>query len=253
MNPNAETCERLWRDADDGTLPLSASIKEIVSFPSIFFRCVFSYYVSHVPETVSGKSKIYAFKELDMADALMRNDHAAEASGVGIVDMKIEIVVIPVSDADRAKSFYETLGWRLDIDYSVGDDYRVIQFTPPGSGCSVMFGKNITASVPGSVQALHLVVSDIEAARNELVRRGIAISEPFHDTGGVFHHANGKGVESGLNPRRQSYASYASFSDPDGNGWVMQEITARLSEDVRLGDPRFTSEVLQAIHAPSLA
>jgi catechol 2,3-dioxygenase-like lactoylglutathione lyase family enzyme len=176
------------------------------------------------------------------------NEHAVETSGGGTFDMKLEIVVIPVTDVDRAKRFYGDLGWRLDIDFKAGDDYRVIQFTPPGSGCSVMFGKNITAAAPGSVQGLHLIVSDIEAARNELFRRGIEISEPFHDTGGVFHHADGKCVVSGLNPGRQSYASYASFSDPDGNGWLLQEITERLSGDIEVGDPRFTSEVLKAIH-----
>ncbi|MFM0351362.1 VOC family protein, partial [Paraburkholderia sp. RL17-347-BIC-D] len=112
---------------------------------------------------------------------------------------------------------------------------------------SVMFGTNVTAAAPGSAQALHLVVSDIVAARNELLRRGIEISEPFHDTGGVFHHADAKCVVSGLNPQRQSYASYASFSDPDGNGWLLQEITARLSADIKVGDPRFTTEVVKAI------
>ena len=171
-----------------------------------------------------------------------------ETSGAGTFDMKLEIVVIPVTDVDRAKRFYSELGWRLDIDFNPGDDYRVIQFTPPGSGCSVMFGKNITRAAPGSVQGLYLIVSDIEAARNDLVRRGVEISEPFHDTGGVFHHADGKSVVNGLNPLRQSYASYASFSDTDGNGWLLQEITVRLSGDIELGDPRFTSEVLKAIH-----
>jgi hypothetical protein len=145
------------------------------------------------------------------------------------------------------------LGWRLDLDFKAGDDYRVIQFTPPGSGCSVMFGKNITAAPPGSLQGLHLIVSDIETARNELLRRGIEISEPFHDTSGVFHHADGKHVVRGLNPQRQSYASYASFSDADGNGWLLQEITVRLSADIEVGDPRFTSEVLKAIHATTPA
>ncbi|WP_158900558.1 VOC family protein [Burkholderia sp. L27(2015)] len=186
-----------------------------------------------------------------MSNTPTRSEHAAEPVGAGTFDMKLEIVVIPVSDVDRAKHFYGELGWRLDLDFKVGDDYRVIQFTPPGSGCSVMFGKNITAAAPGSVQGLHLIVSDIEAARRELLRRGIEISEPFHDTGGVFHHADGKCVVSGLNPQRQSYASYASFSDPDGNGWLLQEITVRLSGDIKMGDTRFTSEVLKAIHAPA--
>ena len=168
-------------------------------------------------------------------------------------DMKLEIVVIPVTDVDRAKRFYTSLGWRLDIDFKSGDDYRVIQFTPPGSGCSVMFGKNITAAAPGSAQSLHLIVTDIEAVRHDLRHRGIEVSEPFHDTGGVFHHADGKLVASGLNPQRQSYASYASFSDPDGNGWVLQEVTVRLSGDIDLDDPRFTSEVLKAIHTTTPA
>src|SRR4029077_5279936 len=133
-------------------------------------------------------------------------------------DMKLEVVVIPVSDVDRAKHFYRDLGWRLDLDYTARDDYRVIQFTPPGSGCSVIFGKNVTAAAPGSAQGLHLIVSDIEAppkalppqglhlivpnieaARKALPRHGIKISEPFHDVGGVFHHANAKGLVSGPN------------------------------------------------------
>ncbi|PRY09203.1 VOC family protein [Paraburkholderia sp. BL25I1N1] len=183
-----------------------------------------------------------------MSNNPMQSGHAVETSRAGMYDAKLEIVVIPVSDVDRAKRFYGDLGWRLDIDFK-GDDYRVIQYTPPGSGCSVMFGKNITRAAPGSVQGLHLIVSDIVAVRNDLLRRGIEISEPFHDTGGVFHHADGNSVVSGLNPTRQSYASYASFTDPDGNGWLLQEITVRLSADVEVGDPRFTSEVLKAIHS----
>src|SRR5712672_3973614 len=128
------------------------------------------------------------------------------------VDMKFEIVVIPVSDVDRAKRFYGDLGWRLDADFAAGDDFRVIQFTPPGSGCSVIFGKNVSAAAPGSARGLHLIVSDIQAARDELHRRGVEISEPFHDAGGVFHHAGAEGRLGGPNPQRKSYASYASFS-----------------------------------------
>jgi len=184
-----------------------------------------------------------------MGNIPMRSKDAVETVGDGTLDMKLEIVVIPVSDVDRAKHFYGELGWRLDIDFKAEDDYRVIQFTPPGSACSVIFGKNITAAAPGSAQGLYLVVSDIEAVRRELLRRGIAISEPFHDTGGVFHHADAQCVVSGLHPQRQSYASYASFTDPDGNGWLLQEVTARLSADIEVGDPRFTSQVLKAIHA----
>jgi catechol 2,3-dioxygenase-like lactoylglutathione lyase family enzyme len=168
------------------------------------------------------------------------------------IDMKLEIVVIPVSNVDRAKRFYGSLGWRLDLDYSaVEDDYRVIQFTPPGSGCSVIFGNNVTAAVPGSVQGVHLIVSDIQAACDDLLRRGITVGEPFHDTGGVFHHANGQQIVRGPNPQRQSYASYASFTDPDGNSWVLQEITVRLSPDIQPGDARFTAEVLRAIQDTS--
>lgn len=112
-----------------------------------------------------------------------------------------------------------------------------------------MFGENMTTAAPGSLQGLHLVVSDIVAVRNDLLRRGIEISEPFHDVGGAFHHADGTRVISGLNPTRQSYASYASLSDPDGNGWLLQEVTVRLSADLEVGDPRFTREVVKAIHS----
>jgi catechol 2,3-dioxygenase-like lactoylglutathione lyase family enzyme len=167
------------------------------------------------------------------------------------IEMTLEAVVIPVSDADRAKRFYGSLGWRLDLDFQADDGYRVIQFTPPGSGCSVIFGTNVTAAAPGSAQGLHLIVSDIQATRDELIRRGIQISEPFHDDGGVFHHADSKCRVSGVNPLRQSYASYASFSDPDGNGWLLQEVTARLSANLKPGDTRFTTQVLKAIFGAS--
>jgi catechol 2,3-dioxygenase-like lactoylglutathione lyase family enzyme len=162
-------------------------------------------------------------------------------------DMKLEVVVIPVSDVDRAKRFYGDLGWRLDIDYTPGDDYRVIQFTPPGSGCSIIFGKNVTTAAPGSAKGLHLIVSDIQAARDQLLRRGIKISEPFHDPGGIFHHAGAKDLISGPNPQRKSYASYASFSDPDGNGWVFQEVTARLTGHIEPGDTSFTPELTNVV------
>jgi len=162
------------------------------------------------------------------------------------VDMKLEVVVLPVADADRAKRFYGDLGWRLDIDYA-GRDYRVIQFTPPGSGCSIMFGKNVSKAAPGSVKGLHLIVSDIQATREDLLRRGIAVSELFHDTGGIFHHAEGESLVSGPNPQRKSYASFASFSDPDGNGWVLQEITARLTGHIEDGDTSFTPELTSVV------
>jgi catechol 2,3-dioxygenase-like lactoylglutathione lyase family enzyme len=182
----------------------------------------------------------------DMDNPQVKNALIAETPH-GSFDMKLELVVLPVSDADRAKRFYGDLGWRLDLDFKAGDDYRVVQLTPPGSGCSVIFGKNITEAEPGSAQGLYLVVSDIELARNELLRRGAPVGELFHDAGGVFHHADGQRRMSGANPKRQSYATFASFSDPDGNQWFLQEITARLSADIQFGDPMFTSEVVEAI------
>jgi catechol 2,3-dioxygenase-like lactoylglutathione lyase family enzyme len=160
-----------------------------------------------------------------------------------MMDMKLEVVVIPVTNVDRAKSFYGDLGWRLDIDYTDGDNYRVIQFTPPGSGCSIIFGQNVTAAAPGSMVGLHLIVSDIERARAELLSRGIAVSEAFHDAGGIFHHANGKSIARGPNPDRKSYASYATFDDPDGNNWVLQEVTVRLGGHIDASDTSFTPEL----------
>ena len=149
------------------------------------------------------------------------------------VDMKFEVAVIPVSDVDRAKEFYTRLGWRLDADYNISDDYRVIQFTPPGSGCSVIFGKNVTAAAPGSSQGLYLIVSDIEAVRAELIARGIDASEVFHGAEGVYAgndqpYLFGRARVSGPDPEHRSYRSFLSFSDPDGNGWLLQEIKERL-------------------------
>jgi catechol 2,3-dioxygenase-like lactoylglutathione lyase family enzyme len=140
--------------------------------------------------------------------------------------MKLEVVVVPVADVDRAKDFYQALGWRKDADFAAGADFRVL--TPPGSACSVIFGTGVTSAAPGSAQGLHLVVSDVEAARAELAGRGTEVSEVFHDAGGVFHHAGTEGRVAGPAPDRQSYGSFASFSDPDGNGWLLQEITTRL-------------------------
>ena len=159
--------------------------------------------------------------------------------------MKLEVVVIPVSDVDRAKEFYGSLGWRLDADFADGDDWRVIQFTPPGSGCSVIFGKNVTGAAPGSAQGLYLIVSDIKEARDELLRRGVGISEVFHDAGDVHAGADepylfGRLRVNGPDPDHRSYRSYASFSDPDGNGWLLQEVTVRLPGRVD-ADTTFTS------------
>jgi catechol 2,3-dioxygenase-like lactoylglutathione lyase family enzyme len=162
-----------------------------------------------------------------------------------IAALSFELVVIPVSDVDRAKAFYAKLGWHCDIDHD-GENLRIVQFTPPGSAGSIMFGRNITTAPPGTVQGLHLIVPDIVAARDDLLRRGIDISEPFHDPGGIFHRAGAAGRAEGPNPQRKSYASYASFRDPDGNGWVFQEVTARLSADLEAGDTRFTSQLVNA-------
>jgi catechol 2,3-dioxygenase-like lactoylglutathione lyase family enzyme len=184
--------------------------------------------------------------------AEMRREPAVETLPACTIDMKLEVVVIPVSDVDRAKRFYGALGWRLDLDYTAGNDYRVIQFTPPGSGCSVTFGKNVTVAAPGSASGLHLIVSDVQAVRNELLRRGVEISELFHDPGGVFHHASAEGLVSGPNPQRKSYASYASFSDPDGNRWVFQEVTARLTGHLDAGDTSFTTELANWVRRAAL-
>lgn len=169
-----------------------------------------------------------------------------ETSRNNPIAMGFELVVIPVSDVDRAKSFYGNLGWSCDIDHTAGNDLRIVQFTPTGSASSIMLGINITTAVAGSMQGLHLIVSDIVATRNELLRRGVEVSELFHDAGGIFHRAGPKGRSSGPNPQRKSYASYASFNDPDGNSWIIQEVTARLSAGLKPGDTRFTSQLVKA-------
>ena len=155
------------------------------------------------------------------------------------MDMKLEVVVIPVSNVDRAKEFYGGLGWRLDADFSAGADFRIIQFTPPGSGCSIQFGTNVTSQAPGSAQGLYLVVPDIAAARNHLLARGVQVGELFHEgtLGARFDHAKNLRV-SGPAPDRGSYRSFAWFRDPDGNGWLLQEVTSRLPGRV---DPAATS------------
>lgn len=170
---------------------------------------------------------------------------ASATSKAAAVDAKLEVVVIPVSDVDRAKAFYASLGWRLDADFA-GEGWRVIQFTPPGSPTSVIFGKNVTPAAPGSAQGLYLVVSDIEVARKDLQGRGIAVSEAFHAEGDA-HVGNdapylfGSVRQNGRDPSRGSYRSYASFSDPDGNGWLFQEVTTRLPGRVQ-GDTSFGSQ-----------
>lgn len=144
------------------------------------------------------------------------------------MDLKLEVVVLPVSDVDRAKAFYEQAGFRLDVDHVADDSYRVVHLTPPGSPCSILFGTGVTTATPGSVRGLHLAVPDIEAAHAELADRDIEMGEIFHDAGGVFHRGTQEGRVSGPDPQRASYGSFAAFSDPDGNEWVLQEITTRL-------------------------
>ena len=153
----------------------------------------------------------------------------------GIVDMKIEVVGIPVADVDRAKRFYGALGWRLDADFVVGDTFRGIQFTPPGSPCSIHFGTGLTSAAPGSARGLYLVVSDIEAARADLVARGADVSEVFHRAG------PGKPPVNGPHPTRSSYSSYATFSDPDGNEWLLQEVTTRFPGRIESNETSFAS------------
>src|SRR5690349_13171081 len=143
------------------------------------------------------------------------------------MEMRLEVVVVPVSDVDRAKAFYEGLGWRMDIDYVSSNDVRVVQLTPPGSPASLIIGKGITDAAPGSVDGLQLVVDDIEAAHAELAGRGADVSEVFHDVGGIFHHAGTIGRVPGPAPERATYGSFTSFGDPDGNGWIVQEVTQR--------------------------
>ncbi len=176
----------------------------------------------------------------------VRSNDATSDASVARVDMKLEVVVIPVSDVDRAKEFYGRLGWRLDADYDNGNDWRVIQFTPPGSGCSVIFGKNVTAAAPGSAQGLYLIVADIEAARDELLPRGVEISEVFRDAGGVYAGPDepylfGRRRVNGRDPEHRSYRSFASFSDPDGNGWLFQEVTMRLPGRIDSATAAFAS------------
>ncbi len=144
------------------------------------------------------------------------------------MNFKLEVVVLPVADVDRAKAFYESLGFRLDADFPGEDGFRVVQLTPPGSPASIIFGSDVTAAAPGTVQGLYLVVDDIEAARDDLAGRGVDVSEVYHDAGGVFEHAGTTHRVPGPDPNRASYASFASFNDPDGNRWTLQEITERL-------------------------
>ena len=178
-----------------------------------------------------------------MGDAQVRSDTATEGARARGVDMKLEAVVIPVADVERAKRFYGNLGWRLDADFPFDNGFRVVQFTPPGSGCSIQFGTNITSAAPGSAQGLYLIVSEIQAARDELVARGVEVSEVFHPgtPGAQFQPDGTSGRVSGPSPDRTSYRSFATFSDPDGNSWLLQEVTARLPGRVDADATTFTS------------
>jgi catechol 2,3-dioxygenase-like lactoylglutathione lyase family enzyme len=186
----------------------------------------------------------------------VQSDNATKVAGV---DMKFEIVVIPVSDADRAKEFYVRLGWRLDADYDNGKDFRVIQFTPPGSACSVIFGRNVTGAAPGSAQGLYLIISDIAAVREKLLGLGVKVSEVFHNEG-VYAGSDdpylfGRVRVSGPDAEHRSYRSFASFSDPDGNGWLFQEITTRLPGRIDSAATNFasTSDLASALRRAAAA
>jgi catechol 2,3-dioxygenase-like lactoylglutathione lyase family enzyme len=154
-----------------------------------------------------------------MSTTDVRTGTSSESHEPGTIDMKLEVVTLPVSDVDRAKRFYQSLGWRLDADIVIGDEIRAVQFTPTRSNASIAFGKGLTTAAPGSAQGLELVVSDIDAARDDLIRRGVEVSELFH--------LGESGFMPGPDPERRSYLTYASFSDPDGNGWLLQEVTNR--------------------------
>ena len=173
-------------------------------------------------------------------------DRSIDASGtasVGTVDLKLEVIVIPVLDVDRAKAFYSLLGWRLDADFPFDNGFRVVQFTPPGSGCSVQFGTKITSAAPGSAQGLYLIVSDIEPVRDRLTARGVEVSEVFYPgTPGAQFQSDGTNRVVGPAPNHDSYSSFATFSDPDGNGWLLQEVTMRLPGRIDAAETAFASK-----------
>ena len=160
-----------------------------------------------------------------------------------MVDFKLEVVVLPVSDVDRAKDFYAGIGFRVDVDFSGPGDFRVVHLTPPGSAASFIIGSGVTDAAPGSERGVHLIVDDVVAAREELVGHGVAVSEVFHDAGGVFHHAGTVDRVAGPHPQRQSYGSFASFADPDGNTFVLQEVTTRRPGRVQHVVYRSTAEL----------
>ena len=189
-----------------------------------------------------------------MSTTDVRTAGASSDTGRGKVDMKLEVVVLPVADVGRAADFYKKLGWRVDLDFASGAG-RLLQLTPPGSACSIIFGTGVTPSAPGTAQFLHLVVSDIEAARRELAANGADPSEVYHDATGGFNRFDPKVRASGPDPQRRSYASFLTFNDPDGNGWVLQEITSRLPGRIDEQETEYASvnDLAEAMRRASLA
>jgi catechol 2,3-dioxygenase-like lactoylglutathione lyase family enzyme len=165
--------------------------------------------------------------EVTMSTADVRSETSAVNPDAPPMNMQLEVVVVPVSDVDRAKHFYQSLGWGLDADYVGDEDFRIVQLTPPGSACSIIIGTGVTSATPGSMESLVLVVDDVEAAHAELIARGVEVSDVFHDAGGVFHHIGDRDRVPGPDPARRAKRSLAAFNDPDGNGWVLQEVPGR--------------------------
>jgi catechol 2,3-dioxygenase-like lactoylglutathione lyase family enzyme len=177
-----------------------------------------------------------------MSTTGVRGDDGGPGSTAGPVDMKLEVLIIPVTDVERADAFYRRLGWRVDADVTA-DGFRLLQFTPPGSDCSIQFGTDLTAAAPGSARDVYLVVDDIKAARADLAGRGVAVSDAFHEStiGGRFQERGGKARAEGPAPQAGSYGSFASFSDPDGNSWLLQEVTTRLPGRIDSAATSFSS------------
>jgi catechol 2,3-dioxygenase-like lactoylglutathione lyase family enzyme len=180
--------------------------------------------------------------EVVMSSTDLMSDDGNGLAGGRNVDANLEVIVLPVSDVERAKTFYASLGWRLDADRGAGENFRLIQFTPAGSGCSIQFGTNLTSAPPGSAAGLYLIVSDVVAARDGLISRGVDVSDLFHEgSPGARFDLQAQTRVSGLAPDRGTYRSFAAFSDPDGNGWLLQEITTRLPGRVAAAAPAFAS------------
>jgi catechol 2,3-dioxygenase-like lactoylglutathione lyase family enzyme len=189
-----------------------------------------------------------------MSTAEVRSGAASDAAFAGDIELKLEVIVISVSDVDRAKAFYASLGWRLDADFADDHGFRIVQFTPPGSACSVQFGSNVTTAPPGSATDVYLIVADVQGARDAIAARGVAVSEVFHERSlGDRFHTDGR--VAGAAPDADSYGSFASFSDPDGNSWLLQEITTRLPGRIDSGVTTFgsTADLADAMRRASVA